>query len=208
MRGARFGAPTRPARLSQAWYLVRRAGSESSQGGNMSKFYLLPVAAALLIAPLTVAQVKASPLMQHGLEAAVAQSIAEPVRAGGGRGGGGGGFRGGAAVRGGGVAVRGGVYRGGGVAVRGGGYRGAWPAADGVGMAAAGGPTASAAAGHRSPVASSGCAAEIDTDRGGPCPPLWTEVACGSTRSDGSMRSDLAVSTEVMTNNATAAVRS
>jgi hypothetical protein len=90
----------------------------------MSKFYLLPVAAALLIAPLTVAQVKASPLVQHGLEAAVAQSIAEPVRAGGGRGGGGGGFRGGAAVRGGGVAVRGGVYRGGGVAVRGGGYRG------------------------------------------------------------------------------------
>jgi hypothetical protein len=88
----------------------------------MSKFYLLPVAAALLIAPLTVAQVKASPLVQHGLEAAVAQSIAEPVRAGGGRGGGGrgGGVRGGAAVRGGGVAVRGGVYRGGGVAVRGG----------------------------------------------------------------------------------------
>jgi hypothetical protein len=87
----------------------------------MSKFYLLPVAAALLIAPLTVAQVKASPLLQHGLEAAVGQSIAEPVRGGGGRGGGGrGGMRGGAAVRGGGVAVRGGVYRAGGVAVRGG----------------------------------------------------------------------------------------
>jgi hypothetical protein len=85
----------------------------------MSKFYLLPVAAALLIAPLTVAQVKASPLIQHGLEAAVAPSIAEPVRGGGGRSGGGrGGMRGGAAVRGGGVAVRGGVYRG--VAVRGG----------------------------------------------------------------------------------------
>jgi hypothetical protein len=85
------------------------------------KIYLLPIAAALLIGPATLARVQASPLIQHGLEAAVPQSIAEPVR-GGGRGGGGrggGGYRGGGVGRGGGFAVR-----GGGVAVRGGGYRG------------------------------------------------------------------------------------
>jgi hypothetical protein len=81
----------------------------------MSKIYLLPIAAALLIAPATLARVQASPLMQHGLEAAVPESIAEVVRGGGGRGGG---YRS-AAVRGGGVAVRGGR-----VAVRGGAYRG------------------------------------------------------------------------------------
>jgi hypothetical protein len=85
----------------------------------MSKIYLLPIAAALLIAPATFARVQASPLIQHGLEAAVPESVAEPVRGGGGRGGGGGfrggggGFRGGAAV-----VHRGGVYRGGGAVVR------------------------------------------------------------------------------------------
>ncbi len=88
----------------------------------MSKIYLVPIAAALLIAPATLARVQASPLVQHGLEAAVPDSIAEVVRGGGGRGGGGrggGGYRGGAAVRSGGVAVRSGR-----VAVRGGVYRG------------------------------------------------------------------------------------
>jgi hypothetical protein len=76
----------------------------------MSKFYMLPIAAALLIAPATLARVQASPLIPHGLEAAIALSIAEPVRGGGGRGGGG--FRGGGGYRGGAA-----VYRGGGGAV-------------------------------------------------------------------------------------------
>jgi hypothetical protein len=81
----------------------------------MSKIYMLPIAAALLIAPATLVRVQASPLIPHGLEAAIPLSIAEPVRGGGGRGGGGrggGGFRGGGAYRGGAA-----VYRGGGAAV-------------------------------------------------------------------------------------------
>jgi hypothetical protein len=83
----------------------------------MSKIYLLPIAAALLIAPPMFARVQASPLIQHGLEVSIPESIAETVRGGGG--GRGGSYRGGAAVRSGGVAVR-----RGGVAVRGGVYRG------------------------------------------------------------------------------------
>jgi hypothetical protein len=159
----------------------------------MSKIYIVPIAAALLIAPATLARIQASPLMPHGLEAAVPESMAELVRGGGGGHGGGGGGGGAAAVAAAASAAVPSQAEAEAPIVAARSFAAvvsalAWPAAatasagattaapgtapeDG-GTAANGGPTASAAAGRRARSATSGCAAETGSRMGGGiCPP-------------------------------------